>query len=163
MPGHRHSRTDFFFEASFRARGLCTGPMCVDWAAHPVLSRSRWLLSGLGVVVVGLQVWLGQAAASSISRGILLGSIFYGLRVGLWTRVRPSRRSSCASKKALVTFETCAGGRGLAGLGWARPLPHQCRGGFFLEASFMAWELGTGPVCVDSAAPRVLPRSRSLL
>ena len=183
-------------EACFMVWGLGTGPVCVDCAAHLVLRRSGWLLSRLGVVVVGVlgsagpgrclvnlkgdssskhlscpgswaldpcasiappipcfeealdyfrdlewSSWvgsarLGQVAASSISRGILLGSIFWGLRVGHWTPVRPSRRSSCASKKPFVTLKTCAGRRGRAGSGSASPLPHQSRGGFFLEASF---------------------------
>ena len=63
-------------------------------------------------MVVDRLVWLGQAAAPSISRGILLGSMFYVLGIGHLTH---SHRLACpdhASKKPFVTFETCVGGLG---------------------------------------------------
>jgi hypothetical protein len=84
----RQSQRDFFLEASFMAWGLGTGPVCVDWPAQIMLRRSPSLLSRLGLVVVGWQVWLGQVAASSISRGVLRGSMFYDLEDGLWTHSR---------------------------------------------------------------------------
>ena len=82
------------------------------WALDPCASiapRGSCFQEGVGYCAGG-QVWLGQAAASSISTGILLGSIFFCLGVGHWTHGRRLRRPSRAFWKALVTFETWTGG-----------------------------------------------------
>ena len=135
-PLPRQSRGGFFYEGCFTARGLGSGPVRVDWPAQNMLRRSRSLLSRLCLVVVG---GLGLAGPSSISREILLGSIFYGLRVGLWTRARRLRRPFRASKKPFVTFETWRVVVGWLGSGGPGRFLVNLVGEFFVGASFMAW------------------------
>ena len=112
------------------ARGLGTGPVCFDCAAQLVLPRSPSLLSRLALVIVGCLGTLGLATASSISRGVLRGRMFYGLGVGLWTRVRRFRRPSRPFEKALLATASSISrgvlrGRMFNGLGvghWTRAL-----------------------------------------